>query len=97
MPRLIWSHAALRDVARLHAFLASRNREAAKRAAAAIRHGVRLLAEHEAAGRPVPDMPAEFREWPIAFGSGGYVALYRHDDKDVIILAVRHGREAEYL
>jgi plasmid stabilization system protein ParE len=96
MPRLIWSQAALRDVSRLHAFLASRNREAVKRAVGAIRQGVRLLAEHAAVGRPVPDMPTEFREWPIAFGSGGYVALYRHHDKDVIILAVRHGREAEY-
>lgn len=41
-------------------------------------------------------MPAEFREWPIEFGSGGYVALYRFDGEMVIILAVRHGREAGY-
>jgi hypothetical protein len=30
------------------------------------------------------------------FGSGGYVALYRFDGEEVIILAVRHGREAGY-
>lgn len=41
-------------------------------------------------------MAVEFREWPIEFGSGGYVALYRFDGKDVVILAVRHSREAGY-
>ena len=34
MPRLIWSPAALRDVQRLYRFLAEKNAEAAKRAAA---------------------------------------------------------------
>jgi len=36
MPRLIWSQPALLDVARLHNFLAPRNRDAAKRAVKAI-------------------------------------------------------------
>ena len=40
-------------------------------------------------------MPLEFREWVIEFGSGAYVALY-HYGKQVVILAVRHGREAGY-
>ena len=96
MPRLIWSPEALRDVARLHAFLAARNRDAAKRAVAAIRQGVRLLGDHPQVGRPIEDMAPEFREWPIQFGAGGYVALYRYEDGMVIILALRHGREAEY-
>jgi plasmid stabilization system protein ParE len=96
MPRLIWSPTALRDVDRLHRFLASRNRPAAQRAVRAIRHGVGLLADHPQAGRAAADMPPEFREWPIAFGTGGYVALYRQDDETVVILAVRHGREGDY-
>lgn len=96
MPRLIWSPQALGDVARLHAFLAPKSREAARRAAATIRRGVRLLAEHPEAGRPVDDMPGEFREWLIDFGAGGYVVLYRYDGGGVVILAVRHGREAGY-
>ena len=96
MPRLIWSPAALRDVSRLHAFLASKNRDAAKRAVGAIRQGVKLLGQHPEAGRPAEEMPLEFREWPIEFGSGGYVALYRFDGKDVMIVAVRHMREAGY-
>lgn len=96
MPRLIWSRAALADISRLHAFLASKNRSAARRAIATIRQGVKLLAQHPEAGRPIPEKPAEFREWPIGFGSGGYVALYRFDGKQVVMLAVRHGREADY-
>jgi plasmid stabilization system protein ParE len=41
-------------------------------------------------------LPPEFREWAIEFGQGAYVALYRYDGKQVVILAVRHGREAGY-
>ena len=96
MPRLIWSPTALRDVARLHGFLAPKNRDAAKRAVATIRQGVKLLAERPEVGRPVEDMPPEFREWPIGFGAAGYVALYRYDGLEVVIVAVRHGREAGY-
>jgi plasmid stabilization system protein ParE len=96
MPRLIWSPNALEDVSRLYRFLAPKNRNAATRAASAIREGVKLLRQHPEAGRPADDMPVEFREWPIGFGSGGYVALYRFDGEEVIILAVRHGREAGY-
>lgn len=96
MPRLIWSPPALRDVARLHTFLKPKNRDAARRAVMAIRQGIRLLARYPEAGRPVEEMAAEFREWPIAFGSGGYIALYRYDGGDVVILAIRHAKEAGY-
>ena len=96
MPRLIWSPAAVRDVARLHAFLATKNSDAAKRGVATIRGGVKLLGQHPEIGRPVAEMSPEFREWVIEFGSGNYVALYRNDDQGVVILAVRHGREAGY-
>lgn len=96
MPRLIWTPAALRDIARLRAFLAPKNPEAAQRAVAAIRQGVKLLRDHPEVGRPVEAMAPEFREWPIGFGSGGYVALYHFDGTEVVILAVRHGREAGF-
>lgn len=96
MPQLIWSPAALRDVSRLHAFLVPRNKEAAKRAVGAIRQGIKLLGQHPEAGRPADEMSPEFREWPIEFGSGGYIALYRFDGNAVVILAVRHAREAGY-
>lgn len=96
MPRLKWSQPALHDVARLYAFLAPKNRGAAKRAVKAIRQGVKLLAKHPQMGRLAEELPPEFREYVIEFGSGAYVALYRYDGKEVIILAVRHGREAGY-
>jgi len=96
MPRLRWSQPALRDVARLHDFLAPKNPAAAKRAIKAIRQGIKALGKHPEIGRPVEEMPTEFREWVIEFGQGAYVALYHYDRKEVVILAVRHGREAGY-
>jgi plasmid stabilization system protein ParE len=96
MPPLKWSQPALRDVTRLHAFLAPKSRDAAKRAVQAIRQGVQLLSTHPEIGRPVEELPPEFREWVIEFGSGAYIAMYHLDGKEVVILAVRHGREAGY-
>jgi plasmid stabilization system protein ParE len=83
-------------VARLHRFLASKNRDAARRAVRAIREGVKMLASHPEIGRPAEEMPTGFRERLIQFGDSGYVALYRYDGEMVAILAVRHGKEAGY-
>jgi plasmid stabilization system protein ParE len=96
MPRLRWSQAGLLDVARLHDFLIGKNRDAARRAIQTIRQGVKALGTHPEIGRPVDELPPEFREWIIEFGQGAYVVLYRYDGKQVVILAVRHGREAGY-
>ena len=96
MPRLKWSQPALLDVARLHAFLAPKSRDAAKRAVKTIRQGVKLLSRHPEMGRPVEELLPEFREWIIEFGSSAYIALYHYDGKQVVILAVRHAREAGY-
>jgi plasmid stabilization system protein ParE len=96
MPRLKWSPAALRDIVRLRDFLVPKSRDAAKRAIKAIREGVKTLGKHPEIGRPVDELPPEFREWVIEFGSGAYVVLYRYDGKEVVMLAVRHGREAGY-
>lgn len=96
MPGLKWTPAALADVARAHAFLADKHPDAARRAMAAIRSGVAVLASHPQLGRPVEDMEPEFREWLIEFGAGGYVVLYRINDRDVVLLALRHMREVGY-
>lgn len=96
MPRLRWSHAALLDVARLYEFLAPKSRDAARRAIQTIRQGVKALGTHPEIGRPVDELPPAFREWVIEFGEGAYIALYHYDGKQVVILAVRHGREAGY-
>lgn len=96
MPRLIWTPAALKDVQRLFRFLANKNPNAARRAVKTIRAGVKALEEQPRAGRVVQDMEPEFREWLIPFGLSGYVVLYRFEDPLVVILAVRHQREAGY-
>jgi len=96
MPRLIWSSQALLDVQRLYRFLAGKNIDAAKRAVKAIRQSIGILAKQPGIGRPIEDMPDEFREWVIDFGDSGYVARYRLDADEVVILAVRHQREAGY-
>jgi plasmid stabilization system protein ParE len=96
MPRLKWSRTALIDVARLYDFLATKNLDAARRAVRAIRHGVKTVGRHPEIGRPVEELPPEFREWIIEFGHGAYVAMYHYDGREVVILAVRHGPEAGY-
>ena len=96
MPRLIWSAHALRDVQRVHRFLAEKNPDAAKRALQAIRHGVKVLARQPAIGRPVDDMDPEIREWLIDFGDSGYVVMYRFDGTTAVLLALRHQKEAGY-
>lgn len=96
MPRLIWTPPALRDVQRLYRFLAPKNLDAAKRAVKAIRRVVQVLEQQPGLGRPVEDMPEEFREWIIDFGDSGYVARYRIGQDVVTILAVRHQKEVGF-
>ena len=96
MSRLIWTPAALADVQRLYRFLTPKDEAAARRTINAIRAGVKILAYQPEAGRPIEDMDPEFREWPIDFGSSGYIALYRFDGETAAILAVRHQKEAGY-
>lgn len=96
MPRLKWSPQSLRDVARLYEFLVSKNPDAAKRAVKAIRQGLKQLGKHPQIGRPIEDLPMEFREWVIEFGGGACVAIYHYDGKEVVSLAVCHSREAGY-
>jgi plasmid stabilization system protein ParE len=61
----------------------------------AIRQGVKVLSLQPGMGRPVEDMNNEFRDWIIDFGDSGYVARFRLDAHNVIILAVRH-QEASF-
>ena len=96
MPRLIWTAEALADVDRLHRWLKTKDVDAARRAVAAIRGGVRILAATPHIGRPTEDMDLEYREKLIDFGNSGYVVLYHFDGETVALLAMRHQREAGY-
>ena len=96
MAQLIWTGRALRDLSRLHCFLAPKDPNAARRAIRTIRQGVKVLESYPEVGRPVEDMPTEFREWFVPFGNSSYVTLYRRDGEAVVLLAIRHSREAGY-
>lgn len=96
MSRLIWTSCALADVHRLYRFLAEHDTDAARRAAQAIRNGVKILARQPRIGRPAEDMDETYREWLIDFGDSGYVALYRFEDDAIAVLAVRYQKEAGY-
>jgi plasmid stabilization system protein ParE len=96
MPRLIWSQPALVNVQRLYRFLAGKNLAAAQRAVKAIRDGVKILAQHPQVGRMVDELDETFRDWPVDFGESGYVVRYRLTGEWVIILAVRHQKEAGF-
>lgn len=96
MPRLIWTPNALADVQRLYRWLLPKDSDAARRAVAAIRAEVKILAQSPRIGRPMEDMDPEYRERLIDFGNSGYVALYRIEGDTVAILAVRHQKEAGY-
>ena len=73
-----------------------KNPLAAIRAAEAILKAVQVLGLQPQIGRPVADLPAEYREWPVDFGDSGYVARYRFDGEVVTILALRHQKELGY-
>ncbi len=96
MPELIWSPRALADVQRLYRILNPRNPDAARRAVAVIRAGVRILARQPEIGRPADNMDAEYREWLIEFGNSGYCVRYRLDGDTAVLLAVRHQKEAGF-
>ena len=96
MSRLIWSPQALLDVQRLYRFLAGKNIDAAKRAIMTVRQAVKVLGHQPRIGRPIEDMPDEFREWVIDFGDSGYVARYRIDSDAITLLAVRHQKEVGF-
>jgi plasmid stabilization system protein ParE len=55
-----------------------------------------VVAEQPGIGRPLPDRDPAMRERVISFGESGYVVLYRVERDAVVVLAVRHQREAGY-
>ena len=41
-------------------------------------------------------MPPEFRERVIDFGHGAYVVLYFVDERQIVLLSIRHSKENGY-
>ena len=98
MPYLVhWTDNALAGLARVHTFLAASDAGAARRALETIVAATDLLQEFPHAGRPADDLEPEHRELLIPFGASGYAVVYEVRGNRVVILALKHQREAGYL
>ena len=95
MARLIYSRRALLDFERLADFLLETEPTAALETVKLISEAVNILENHPLVGRPVEQ---GMRELVISRGRTGYLALYSYEEAfdTVLILAIRHQREAGY-
>lgn len=95
MARLIYSARALDDLERVTDFLVDTDPAAAAVTVDLIAEAVAILAHHPLIGRPAEH---GLRGLVISRGRTGYVALYSFETAQdcVLILAVRHQREAGY-
>ena len=95
MAKLSYSGQALADLERLTDFLIENSTAAAAETVGLIEEAVALLARHPLIGRSVE---SGLRELVISRGRTGYVALYAFEQAHdaVLILAIRHQREAGY-
>ena len=95
MARLVYSARALDELGRVTDFLVGTDPAAAAVTVDLIAEAVAILAHHPLIGRPAEH---GLRELVISRGRTGYVALYSFETAQdcVLILAVRHQREAGY-
>jgi addiction module RelE/StbE family toxin len=96
LAKLIYSEQALTDLERLIDFLIDKDPAAAAETLELIEEAVDLLIRHPLVGWPVEH---GLRELVISRGRTGYVVLYSLEEVQdaVLILAIRHQREAGYL
>lgn len=96
MASIAYSPRAATDLLRLVDFLADEDPVAAGEAVDLIATAIEALVRHPLVGRPVE---SGYRELVISRGRTGYLALYRYDEaRDrVLVLAIRHQREAGYI
>lgn len=90
-----WLPGAVSDLQRLRDFILPHNADAARRAVAIIRKTVSTLQQHALFGKPIEEMP-DFLDIAIPFGSSGYLLRYRLERDTVLIVAVKHDREAGF-
>lgn len=96
MARLIYTERALADLDRLTDFLVQAEPVAGMETVDLIAEAVQVLGHHPLIGRPAEH---GLRELVISRGRSGYLALYSYEsDQDVVlVLSVRHQREAGYV
>ena len=94
MSSIVYAPRALADIERMVDFLMEEG-PAAQAAGETILDAIEILSSHPVIGRPAEN---GLRELVISRGKSGYVALYRFDvaRDQVLILAIRHQREAGY-
>lgn len=95
MARVEVTERALADLERLFDFIAEEDPARAQRQLSSVRRALELLADHPLLGREAEDGR---RELILSRGRYGYVAKYRWLPAEdiVLILAIRHQREAGY-
>jgi addiction module RelE/StbE family toxin len=95
LARIIYSEQALGDLERLTDFLLESDAGAALETVGLIEEAVSILARHPLVGRSVEH---GLRELVISRGRTGYVALYSFEENAdaILLLAIRHQREAGY-
>lgn len=95
MARISYAGRALADLEKIADFLADKGTDAQFEALDLIDEAITLLARHPFIGRQVEH---GMRELVISQSRTGYVALYSYEiDSDaILILAVRHQREAGF-
>jgi plasmid stabilization system protein ParE len=91
--KLVVSPDAAADLVRLRAFLADKNPDAARRAAASLIHAIQSLDRFPDRGRPT--CIEAVRELIVPFGRSAYVLRYSHlpDADEIVVLRIWHGRE----
>lgn len=95
MAQLIYAEQALNDLKRLSDFLLAEDSAAALVTLDLIEEALSILRRHPYIGRQLDD---ELYELVISRGKSAYVALYSFEEFDdaILILAIRHQREAGY-
>ncbi len=95
MAEVVYAPPAQADLERLSEFLMLSDPVAALATYDLITRALAILVEHPLIGRPVAE---GHRELIISRGESGYLALYDFLERDdrVVILAIRHQREAGY-
>jgi plasmid stabilization system protein ParE len=90
-----YSERALRDFERIVEFLNAADAPDAAAVVAQIADAISVLQRHPCIGRPAEH---GMHELVVGHGKAGYVALYRYFEAadQVLVLALRHQREAGY-
>ena len=61
-----------------------------------VRKQAAILKKYPQAGQVADDLEPEYRELLVPFGATGYVMIYEVRGDHVVVLAVRHQKEAGY-